>query len=1273
MRRRLVVFAAGAFSLAAQTVVLRELLVAFHGNELGTGVFFATWLLWVAVGAWVGRLAAMRLAEPLRAVGTVALAYLPAVAVQLLAFQWLRPLAGVGPAEVFPLETLVVLAIPVNAPTSFLTGLIFPLAAGAETREATALYAWESAGSFLGGAGLTAALLWGASPTATLAAFGLLVAVVVLERRTAVLALLAAAACLFLLLGGGRRVETGFASAHLQRLLPGAELLAARDTPNARYAVARLPGQVVVLRDGQVASSHPDPAGAPQDAALDMAESSGGRRVLVAGEGSEELIRALLAYDAVERVDLVVADPVAHAFLGPLLPEEARAVRKDPRVVVHTGDLRAMLATPTESRWDVVIVATADPETAASNRFYTREFYEQVAGVLSPHGVLTTRVLSGENFLGAELAAYGGSVLATLEAVFPEVVVLPGDPSRFFASPAPGVVTADPEVLALRHARLSHHGTFPDAGFASLIDPRRTAFVEEAYRKPDPVGGALRNTDDRPLAYTLNLLVQGRYAGSGWVRALQGARAAGAWLWGIPLLLFLLLRVHLLWAHPEPAREGRRLASTMLVATGFSSLSLGVLLLFAFQARVGTLFGKLGLVNAVLLAGMAVGAAAGRWVTARLDPPAARAPARLARTPMLAMVGIGVLAAVLPLALDALPPGPAAERGFVLLFALAGLASGAAFPAAATVLGDDTHPAGTLFAADHLGGAVGAAVVGVVVVPLLGVPGACALIASLQAVVLTLLLAQWWRMRWSAEAGASGLVRWLRRWQARARVRPSVFPYPALGYLLAGVALSAVLVGAVAAARLDRPKTTFERLELITLGGAPRYVFSDDPFPYYRGGTADVGTDHVILATMGVRDDIQGYAGPINLALVIGADGVYQRVEILESRETPAYVADVARWVTRLVGRSVREPLALREDGGDIDGVTGATISARAALATVDAVGAEVGRKVLGIPVTRPETPTRHLALDRGAIYLLLALPLGLWVLLRGSRRVRLGLLAVNAVVGGWWLNTQLSLETLAGLLRGHPPGLGSQVALLLVFGVGLLTLLFGAAYCSTLCPFGALQEWIARLGLTRQVSRGVDRTARALKYVVLALAVTAFALTSDRAFLSFDPLAHAFAGWPSGWPLVLLAVALGGSVVVFRFWCRYLCPVGALVSLGNRVNLARRWLPHRYYSRCDLGVLAPDELDCLQCNRCGTAVPPSRGPVRPAAGQPSFRPLVDRPFVIGVALAALLVAGAMFAGRAPEQETLGGPRDVDMQRIQQLILERRLSDHDAEYWRPLE
>ncbi len=52
-----VVFALGFFALVAQTLLFRDFLAAFEGNELAIGGFFGSWLVWVALGACVPRLA----------------------------------------------------------------------------------------------------------------------------------------------------------------------------------------------------------------------------------------------------------------------------------------------------------------------------------------------------------------------------------------------------------------------------------------------------------------------------------------------------------------------------------------------------------------------------------------------------------------------------------------------------------------------------------------------------------------------------------------------------------------------------------------------------------------------------------------------------------------------------------------------------------------------------------------------------------------------------------------------------------------------------------------------------------------------------------------------------------------------------------------------------------------------------------------------------------------------------------------------------------------
>ena len=53
------------------------------------------------------------------------------------------------------------------------------------------------------------------------------------------------------------------------------------------------------------------------------------------------------------------------------------------------------------------------------------------------------------------------------------------------------------------------------------------------------------------------------------------------------------------------------------------------------------------------------------------------------------------------------------------------------------------------------------------------------------------------------------------------------------------------------------------------------------------------------------------------------------------------------------------------------------------------------------------------------------------------------------------------------------------------------------------------------------------------------------------------------------------------------RFWCRYLCPVGALLSLTNKLALLDRFAPRRRFEHCDLGVRHTYDVDCVRCNRC--------------------------------------------------------------------------------------
>ncbi len=178
-----------------------------------------------------------------------------------------------------------------------------------------------------------------------------------------------------------------------------------------------------------------------------------------------------------------------------------------------------------------------------------------------------------------------------------------------------------------------------------------------------------------------------------------------------------------------------------------------------------------------------------------------------------------------------------------------------------------------------------------------------------------------------------------------------------------------------------------------------------------------------------------------------------------------------------------------------------------------------------------------------------------------------------------------------------------------------VLTLLLGRVFCGWLCPLGTLIDGAAKL-LRPPARRFSDRTHRRMlrwKYWLLAGTAAAALLGFQFAFL-LDPLVMLFRGLatgaypalagllprgslPAAWqvhfaevaltPLALVLAALALTAISPRFYCRYLCPLGALYGLLARVPLWRR----RVSEACDGCAAIEAERQCVDACRMG-AVP---------------------------------------------------------------------------------
>ena len=190
-------------------------------------------------------------------------------------------------------------------------------------------------------------------------------------------------------------------------------------------------------------------------------------------------------------------------------------------------------------------------------------------------------------------------------------------------------------------------------------------------------------------------------------------------------------------------------------------------------------------------------------------------------------------------------------------------------------------------------------------------------------------------------------------------------------------------------------------------------------------------------------------------------------------------------------------------------------------------------------------------------------------------------------------------------------------VGFLLAVGV-----LLGRAVCGFLCPFGLIQELIHRIPSPKL---RLPRWPRAIKYVllvvfvgILPVAVTDFMGMGAPAFCQYIcpagtlmgglPLVtvreelRAALGWLFSWKVFLLAVTIVGCVLVYRFFCKTACPLGAIYGLLNRVSLWHLEIDESkcvHCGRCarvcgmDVDpVCAPDSPECIRCGACAAACP---------------------------------------------------------------------------------
>lgn len=226
------------------------------------------------------------------------------------------------------------------------------------------------------------------------------------------------------------------------------------------------------------------------------------------------------------------------------------------------------------------------------------------------------------------------------------------------------------------------------------------------------------------------------------------------------------------------------------------------------------------------------------------------------------------------------------------------------------------------------------------------------------------------------------------------------------------------------------------------------------------------------------------------------------------------------------------------------------------------------------------------------------------------------------------------------------------MIVSLIIIGTALI---FGRFFCAYVCPFGTtidFLDWPVLRGVKRRGAKNPEKL-RNLKYYILGFLIVSslFSLTLIHAF---DPIAlatriYTFLIYPLGVYIVnfsldiirplasqvnwvglsltrffqpvfvanfstflLLVMILALNIIQPRFWCRNLCPLGALLSLVSRFGFLKRFVDqgctycHRCQKQCPMGAIEEDPYrtnfrECIQCRTCVLVCPVKVVSFRPA------------------------------------------------------------------------